>query len=251
LNAGNKRGNARLSRRDVLRILAVSGSAAVVWKLGLFGSRGSVVTRSRVLMGTEVQLQILGPDREAAAAAAEATLQEMSRLEGLLSRHDAGSELSRLNATGRINGASDALVEVLRLAERISSIGEGAFDVSIQPVLDLRRRGSQPAPLTEEAIEQAAARVDHRSILIENDTISLAQPGMSLTLDGIGKGYIVDRGVAALAQHGFSNVFVEAGGDLVAGGERPDGGRQSIRRQTLENWYQEPAERRSEKNDNH
>jgi len=213
----------RLSRRDALRILAVSGTAAVAWKLGLFGSRGSVVTRSKVLMGTEVQLQILGPDRDAAAAAAEATLHEMSRLEGLLSRHDARSELSRLNATGRIDAASEALLDVLRLADRVARLGDGAFDVSIQPLLDLRRRGAQHPLPTEEAIEQAVARVDQRSILIEGDRVSFARPGMSLTLDGIGKGYIVDRGVAELNRRGFGNVFVEAGGDLVAGGERESG----------------------------
>jgi hypothetical protein len=43
---------------------------------------------------------------------------------------------------------------------------------------------------------------------------------MELTLDGIGKGYIVDRGIDALKERGFGNVLVEAGGDLVASGSK-------------------------------
>lgn len=214
----------RLSRRDALRILAVGGGgAAVAWKLGLLGSRAQRLTRSRLLMGTEVRLQLIGPDREAAAAAADATLSEMSALEGLLSRHDAGSELSRLNANGRLDAASGPLLDVLRLADRVARLGDGAFDISVQPVLDLRRAGMSAAPPTAEAIEQALARVDHRSILIEGQSVSFSRPGMAVTLDGIGKGYIVDRGVAELKRRGFDNVFVEAGGDLVAGGERASG----------------------------
>ena len=213
------------TRRDALRILAVGGAAAVAWKLGLRGSPRRLVERSRVLMGTEVHLQVLGDDPEAAAAAADATLATMARLEGLLSRHDPNSELSRLNARGRLEGASDALIEVLRLADRISHLGDGAFDVTVQPVLDLHRRGpgAQRSWPAAETIEAALSRVDHRSIRIEGSVVSLARPEMSITLDGIGKGYVVDGGVAELERRGYGNVFVEAGGDLVAGGGRGGG----------------------------
>ena len=43
---------------------------------------------------------------------------------------------------------------------------------------------------------------------------------MGISLDGIGKGYIVDQGVAALKQRGFNNVYVEAGGDLMVSGQK-------------------------------
>jgi thiamine biosynthesis lipoprotein len=43
---------------------------------------------------------------------------------------------------------------------------------------------------------------------------------MSITLDGIAKGYIVDQGVAVLKDFGFQDVLVEAGGDLLASGEK-------------------------------
>ena len=74
-----------------------------------------------------------------------------------------------------------------------------------------------------EGIERTLELLDHRSIRIEGRSISLARPGMAITLDGIGKGYIVDAGVAVMRERGFPNVMVEAGGDLVANGERRPG----------------------------
>lgn len=206
------------SRRTVLRILAVGGLAGVSWKLGLFDRfRQRAVARTRVLMGTIVNLTVLG-DPEEAASAADATLERMAALEARLSRHRKDSELSRLCATGRVDPPSAALRDVLRLADRVSRMGDGAFDVSVQPVLDLYGEGGRLPDA--EAIEEATGRVDYRALRVADDAIELTRPAMRLTLDGVGKGYVVDRGLDVLKQRGFDDVFVEAGGDLVASGSR-------------------------------
>jgi thiamine biosynthesis lipoprotein len=214
------------TRRQVLTILAAGGMAGLGWRLGLIGTtRPVAASQSAVLMGTAVNLTVVGDDQEAAAAAVAATLGRMKDLEALLSRHAEGSEVSRLNRTGRLDGASDALIDLLRTADRISRLGDGAFDVTIQPLLELYRghlaaRHELPPP---EGIERTLDLLDHRSIRIEGRSVSLARPGMAITLDGIGKGYIVDAGVAVMKERGFPNVLVEAGGDLVANGERQPG----------------------------
>jgi len=214
------------SRRDVLRILAVGGVAGLGWKLGLFGGKSSdAVTRSRVLMGTLVHLTVVGDDRESAEAAAESTLERMARLESLLSGYRDDSELARLNATGRLEDASDALLDVVRRADEISRLGDGAFDITVLPVLRLYRDATRAASglPAGEAIEQALERVDHRALRVEGRTVSFDRPGMAITIDGVGKGYVVDQGVAELRGRGFANVFVEAGGDLMASGEKGGG----------------------------
>ncbi len=214
-------GRRGLTRRNVLRLLAVGGAAGLAWTAGV-SARARRVVRSRVLMGTWVQLTLVDRDREAAEAAAEATLTRMAELERVLSRHRADSELSRLQRLGRIEHADPALLDVLRLAERISRLGDGAFDVTVQPVLDLYRGhpGRAPDPA---ALERAVARVDHRAVRIEADAVSLARPDVRLTLDGIGKGWVVDRGIDVLRERGFGDVFVDAGGDCVAAGGRGAG----------------------------
>ncbi|MCP3980631.1 MAG: FAD:protein FMN transferase [bacterium] len=213
-----------LTRRRALTIVALGGASAVAWRLGLFrGGSSPPATRTRTLMGTTVNLTVLGDDRDAAGAAADATLDAMAALEASLSRYRPDSEISVLNRTGRIDAASDAVVEVLRLAQEISGMGDGAFDVTIQPVLELYRAGGDDVPAGEE-IERALESVDGRALRIEGNTVTLERSGMRVTPDGIGKGYIVDRGVDELKARGFGNVFVEAGGDLVAAGSR-EGGR--------------------------
>jgi len=214
------------TRRDVLRMLAVGGAAGIAWKMGLLDRSGSrAVTRSRTLMGTGVHLTVLGDDPESAEAAADATLQRMADLEALLSRHRPDSELTRLNRAGRLDRASSALIEVLRTADRVSRLGDGAFDVTVQPVLDLYRGivGSPGTLPVAERIEQAIGLVDYRSLQIDGTTVSLGRPGMRVTLDGVAKGFVVDRGVETLKTRGFDDVFVEAGGDLVAGGVKREG----------------------------
>ena len=214
-------GQGTQTRRDVLRVIAVGAVAGAAWSVGL-GSRGRAVTRSRVLMGTKIHLTVVDADLEAAGAAADATLQRMAALEARLSRYRPDSEVSRLQASGRLEAASEALLDVLRLADRVWRLGDGGFDVTVQPVLDLHRQalarsGGQPSP---EAVERALARVDQKALRIEGRSLSLSNADARITLDGIGKGYVVDRGIDVLRERGFPNVFAEAGGDLVAGGEK-------------------------------
>jgi len=222
--AERRAGGAAPSRRSVLRILAVAAGGVVAWRFGRWARSAEPIVRSRALLGTWVHLTVVGTDREEAAAAADRALGRMYGLERLLSRHRPDSELSRLNDAGRIDGASDALLDVLHLAENVSSIGEGAFDVTIAPVLELHRRHQARTgrPPDASEIERMLEYVDHRGVRVDGRRVMLARPGMRLTLDGIGKGYVVDRAVDELRSCGFDNVLVDAGGDLVAGGNRGD-----------------------------
>ena len=65
--------------------------------------------------------------------------------------------------------------------------------------------------------------VDFRQVLVNGDQIHFARLGMSITLDGIAKGRIIDSGVAALKSMGFDNVLVEAGGDMMAASSETEG----------------------------
>jgi FAD:protein FMN transferase len=112
--------------------------------------------------------------------------------------------------------AHPALLQVIAESLRISQLSDGAFDITIKPVMDAVQSGRIP---TE--VERAA--VGYQNLSLDGAQIAFQKPGMSLTLDGIAKGYIVDRGVDVLQAHGFENIMVEAGGDLVAQGQRVDG----------------------------
>ncbi|MDF1614177.1 FAD:protein FMN transferase [Desulfurivibrio dismutans] len=221
VDAGQSRKNV-FSRRSALKILAVAGAAGALGLTFTGRERGlQVVRRSRVLMSTPVNLTVYSHDREQAEAAAVATLSRMSELEARLSRFRPDSEVGRLNRTGELAGAGADLLAVLALAQQVSAKSDGAFDVTMLPLLTRHQQSRQGLSAADEQLAAARRAVDFTRLQIDGRQLRLTQPGMGITLDGIGKGYIVDQGVATLAAHGFGRVYVEAGGDLAARGGKP------------------------------
>jgi FAD:protein FMN transferase len=211
-----------ITRRDALRITAVAGvSAAFGTPLALSIVRDAAlhrVSETRTRMGTVVTLTIVHPEEGAAHAMIGAAFAEMDRLEGILSRHRAETPITALNTRGHVDAPPPELVTVLTEARHVSVATGGAFDVTIAPLLGLyessfRARG---APPTDAEIDRARDLVDFRGVDISHDRIALARPRMSITLDGIAKGFIVDRTTDVLLQHGADRVLVNAGGDMSA-----------------------------------
>jgi len=212
------------TRRHVLQILGMSAAAAgalAVARRGVGSARS--VTRSTVLMGTATRVTVVATDREEATAAADAVLAEMARLESVLSAYRPDSAVSRLNAIGRLPDPDPALVDVLSLGARVSALGDGAFDLTVQALLDLYEKPQGASVPSPAAVEAARALVDYRAVRIEQRAVALARPAMRITVDGIATGYILDRGVDVFRTRGFSNVLVDVGGDIVARGERAPG----------------------------
>jgi thiamine biosynthesis lipoprotein len=209
----------KISRRHLLRIVAAAGITGVAFKLGL-EKRRIAVSETRLLIGTIVNLTVITEDAVAGQAAVQACLARMSALESVLSRFIPASELSLLNRKGRVAPASRPFLEVLRQAQQISILSEGAFDVTILPVLSLYQAALSARTLpSQSALQRATELVDFRNLVVSDDSASLARPGMEISLDGIAKGYIVDAAVAVLREHGFGDVLVKAGGDLMALGQ--------------------------------
>lgn len=213
----------KLDRRGFLRIVAAAGTAGVATKVGLNISRTPViVSKSKVLMGTVVNLTVAGKSRRKAERAAEACYRRMEGLEKILSRFHPESQLSQLNLNGELFDAHPALRELLETSFHIAERSGGAFDISVKPLSDLYtsfQREEQGVPPRNE-IEEAITKVDYRQVRWSGERVWFSQPGMSITLDGIAKGFIVDRGVEVLHGWGFDNVLVEAGGDLAACGKK-------------------------------
>lgn len=205
----------RISRRDFLKISAVVCGSATLY--GLFKTRPLIeVQETRVLMGTVINLTVLCDRASQGRAVIRETFREMYALEGVLSRFMADSQLSRLNTEGELVDPHPALVEVISRALEISEWTQGAYDVTVKPVFDLyQKRDSGPEPIE---IAAALSQVGYQELVVDQAGIRFTIPGMSLTLDGIAKGYIVDQGVAVLRQRGYGHILVEAGGDLLAGG---------------------------------
>jgi FAD:protein FMN transferase len=152
--------------------------------------------------------------------------EEMDRLIAIFSRYDEASALSVLNAEGRLESPPPELALVLSAALSCHRLSDGAFDPTVAPLVDLFCAcGTGPVPREPTAAEIAEARelIGAGAITASQRRLRLARRGTTLTLDGIAKGFIVDRMAATLERAGIDRYLVEAGGDLRTGGNKEDG----------------------------
>ncbi|MGH3023442.1 MAG: FAD:protein FMN transferase [Gaiellaceae bacterium] len=163
-------------------------------------------------MGTRVEALLDVPPSLDAVLGLASVEREFRRLEGLLTRFDPGSELSRLNEAGALE-AGDDLVAVVELALAARERTGGRFDPTVHDALvaagydrtfDLiTGRATAPPPRTSGGVRIRGRRIE-------------LDPGVRLDLGGIGKGYAVDRALELLAPLG--PCLVNAGGDLAVAG---------------------------------
>lgn len=174
------------------------------------------VSQTRTQMGTLVTLTVVHPDEASARAMIASAFSEMNRLESILSRHRDDTPVSLLNRTGRLDRVPNELTLVVADAEAMSVRSGGAFDVTVAPLLSLVESSflRDGCPPSDDSVERILELVDHKAFRIENDVMSFERPGMSVTLDGIAKGFIVDRTKDVLLRAGAERVMVNAGGDI-------------------------------------
>ncbi|MEK7676925.1 MAG: FAD:protein FMN transferase [Verrucomicrobiota bacterium] len=184
------------------------------------------VRRSQPLLGTFVTITAYGPDRERAQQAVSAAFDEFHRIDALMSLHRPDSELSRLNrsaARGPVEISGD-LFRVLAKAQEIASETDGAFDVTIRPLVDAWGFiWKEYRLLTEAELRAVLPRVDFRQVELSSGrrTVRFRKANVSLDLGGIAKGYAVDCAIERLRSLGVTNAMVKAGGDLRVIGAPP------------------------------
>ncbi len=214
-----------VSRRQVLRITAVAG-VSLAMGTGLVRSllsRAGLhrVSETRTQMGTLVIVTIVAPELKVAREMVQNAFGQMERLEGILSRHRRDTPLDRLNTKGFLKAPPSELVEVMGRALTYSSLTDGAFDMTVAPLLGLyaSRFEEGNRPPEDHEIERILESVDYRKVRVDRDAIALEGPGMKVTLDGIAKGYIVDQTANTLVDDGAERVLINAGGDMASGGD--------------------------------
>ncbi len=178
-------------------------------------------------MGTTIRIVLYAPDEATAKKAAKGAFARVAELNLIMSDYRPDSELMKLcdKAGGKPVEVSVDLFEVLKKSEEFAKLTDGAFDVSISPVVRLWRkaRRTREMPKAEE-IKKALELVDYRKIKLyaKGRTVQLLLMGMLLDLGGIAKGYTADAALAVLRQHGITRALVAAGGDIAVGDAPPD-----------------------------
>lgn len=173
-------------------------------------------------MGATYMVALYGYDRNQMEAAVEAAFDEVRRLDRMLSNYRPNSELGELNryAAEHPVKVTPELFQVLRKCVEYSRESEGAFDISVGPLMKVWGfyKGTGHLPKKEE-VARALEKVGYRNILLdpEERTVRFARPGVELDPGGIGKGYAVDRMVDVLKENGITSALVNAGGSSIYG----------------------------------
>ena len=208
----------RVTRPVATGFAALAGLAAAATPAAAEWVRGD-----EAIMGTAIQVELWHDRPEIGARAVEAVMDEMRRIDALMSTYKADSELSRINATaGR--GAVPVGDELMALFHRSASISErtgGAFDITYASVGQYYdyRSGTRP---DEATLARALEAVDYRNVRLDPvaGTVHYAHPDVRVDLGGIAKGYAVERGVEILKRFGVAHGIVSAGGDSRILGDR-------------------------------
>jgi thiamine biosynthesis lipoprotein len=258
-------------------------------------------------MDTYVTVIIYHNDEDEAKDIIDDAFTRMEEIISIADRFNASSEVTELNTNGVVNDPSPELVEMIQISVEYWAITDGAFDITILPLLDLWNPSSGAGPyllfnlslspsealdsgtVTEtlrtdfsnyqyvlnetpqvtvieegrlwtiqsgwvhyritnsstelavtvqefwnvnparqnEYINETKKFVGSDKITISEDSITL-QTGMSITLDGMAKGYIVDSAIKLLEEKGVERALIDAGGDIATLGNKPEGEKWTI-----------------------
>ncbi|MFC1533054.1 FAD:protein FMN transferase [Thermodesulfobacteriota bacterium] len=183
------------------------------------------VSRTRLAMGTSVSMTLIHSSRDKAEEAIGLAFEEIDRLSGLMNRFDNRTAISQLNMEGLLKDIHPDIIEVVGNALEYYRITRGAFDISVKPLVDLFKEKfswmNRQYP-DRKRLKEALDLVGSDKIEIEGGIIRFKKPGMGITLDGIAKGYIVDKASKSLLSHDIENFLINAGGDMRAVGSRHD-----------------------------
>ncbi len=181
-------------------------------------------------MGTLFRIVLYASNRATADLAAREAFARVAELDGIMSDYKPNSELMQLCKKNAVKAGEPVVVSrdlftVLAYAKEVSELSDGAFDVTVGPLVQLWRmsRRTQQLPDRKE-LESAKARVGFRKMELDAQqrTVRLLVPGMQLDLGGIAKGYAADEALLVLRKHGITRALVAAGGDIAVADAPPD-----------------------------
>jgi thiamine biosynthesis lipoprotein len=186
----------------------------------VWGGEWLRISSSIEAMGTTFTIVAYDESRSRLETAVDEAFEEVQRLDSMLSNYNKDSEWSRVNreAAAAPVVVSPELYRLLEACQGFSRASDGAFDISVGPLIKVWGfyKGSGRLPHRAE-IRNALARTGYRKIELNPDdrTVRFRQQGVEIDPGGIGKGYAVDRMVATLRKAGITSALVSGGGSSI------------------------------------
>jgi len=166
------------------------------------------------IMGTRIHIELWSDLPKQAQLGVDTVMQEMRRIDLLMSPMKQQSQLWQVNqyaGTQAVKIGSE-MTKLIKQADAISKLSDGAFDISFSSVGHLYNYRSHKQPKTKSK-HAATELVDYRQIKLKDNSIQFMRSGMRIDLGGIAKGYAVDQSIVLLKGLGIKHAMVSAGGD--------------------------------------
>lgn len=191
----------------------------------------ALTTYKRVLklMGNRFELTVVGRDEAEANAHIDAAVEEIRRIEKLLTTFADSSQTNHINREAGVKPVrvDREVFDLIARSKRISDITQGAFDITYGSV-DKRLWNfdkDMTALPDPELARQMVRLINYRNVILDERkcTVLLKEKGMRIGFGGIGKGYAAEKAKQLLQARGVRSGIVNASGDLTAWGRQPDG----------------------------
>ncbi len=148
--------------------------------------------------------------------------QLFDQIETELSLYQPESEVSKLNRAGHLCTSSIHLLKLVALSKEFTQKTNGAFDITILPVLKEIETNFKRTNRPPKALVRFRPLVGGDKIHLQGNCIRFELKGMAITLDGIAKGYAVDE-AAKLLPKAIDAYLLNFSGNMLWKGEKPDG----------------------------
>jgi FAD:protein FMN transferase len=190
-------------------------------------SKEQIFKETRNSMYTVVSISVVSRTEDQAKKAINASFAELDRVASLLNFYSDASEISMINRQAGEKPArvSKDTLDIIERAIFVSEMTEGAFDVTVGPLVKLWDLKNEVIP-DKTLIEEKRKIVGYKNIVVDRSasTVLIKLKDAKIDLGGIIKGYAVDKVVEVLHQNGISSGVVAVGGEIRSLGKKPDGG---------------------------
>jgi len=179
-------------------------------------------------MGSDFEITIVDKNESNANFLLDLAINEISRIEKLISSWDKNSQTSLINLNAGIKPVKvdKELFDLITRALKISDLSQGAFDISYASLDKIWYFDKEMLEMpSKEDIIKSVLKVGYHNIILnkEKQTVFLKIKGMKIGFGAIGKGYAADMAKSILVKNEVKSGIINASGDLTAWGKKPSG----------------------------
>lgn len=147
----------------------------------------------------------------------------LNNVDNSMSTFNPNSTISLINKNQEVK-TDKMFDEVFLLAQKVSESTDGAFDVTVAPLVNLWGFGfKNSSDVTQQKVDSILANVGYKTVSLSNSHIKKESPETMLDFSAIAKGYACDVVANMFESRGINNYLIEIGGEIRAHGKNQKG----------------------------